>query len=193
MAAKPIEEVRGEHLRAPAPVIDARPLVFPNRMGDVRGVRLVAQPDAPAWIVTEAGGGEYRYSAIDGTLIPPVIESEARRIADAAYAGHAKLEKVTYFPADVAPSDLRTEVASWQAHYADGTNIYIHSSTGEVLAVRTGWWRAYDLMWGLHIMDLKTRDDAHHPILLIFAGLSVIGAALGCTLMFRRRKAKVKA
>lgn len=193
MAARPIGEVRGEHLRTEAPVIDARPLVFPNRMGEVRSVRLVSQPDAPAWIVTEATGGEYRYSAIDGTLIPPVIEDEARRIADAAYAGDARLESVAYFPADVAPADLRRPINSWQAHYADGTNIYIHPSTGEVLAVRTGWWRAYDLMWGLHIMDLETRENAHHPILLVFAGLSVISAALGCTLMFRRRRARVRA
>ncbi len=193
MALKPIEEVRGDDLRAKPPVIDTATLVFPNRMGAVRAIKLVAQPDGPAWVVTEAGGGEYRYSAVDGTLIPPVIKDEARRIADAAYAGKSKLETVTYFPADVAPSDLRTEVASWQAHYADGTNIYIHSSTGEVLAIRTGWWRAYDLMWGLHIMDLKTRENAHHPILLIFAGLSIAGATLGCVLMFRRRKARVKA
>jgi uncharacterized iron-regulated membrane protein len=193
MALKPIDEVRGDDLRAKPPVVDTARLVFPNRIGEVRALRLVAQPDGPAWVVTEAGGGEYRYSATDGTLIPPVIKDEARRIADATYAGKSKLETVTYFPADVAPADLRTEVASWQAHYADGTNIYIHSSTGEVLAVRTGWWRAYDLMWGLHIMNLKDRENAHHPILIVFAGLSIAGAMLGCVLMFRRRKARVKA
>jgi hypothetical protein len=192
MAAKPIEEVRGEHLRAPSPVMDARTLIFPNRMGEVRAVSLVAQPDGPAWVVTEADGGQYRYSAIDGTLIPPMIDEEARRIAASAYAGDSSLESVTYFPADASPSDLRAGMNSWQAHYADGTNIYMNASTGEVLAVRTQWWRAYDLMWGLHIMDLKTRENAHHPILLVFAVLSVLGASLGCALMFRRRKAKVK-
>jgi hypothetical protein len=193
MALKPFDEVRGDHLRAEGPVMDAVPLVFPNRMGKVRSVKLIAQPDGPAWIVTEETGGEYRYSATDGTLIPPVIESEARRIADATYAGDSTLESVAYFPGDAAPADLRSEINAWQAHYADGTNIYIHPSTGEVLAIRTGWWRAYDLMWGLHIMDLETRENAHHPILLLFAGLSVIGATLGCVLMFRRRKARVKA
>ena len=193
MAARPIEEVRGEHLRSEPVVMDARELVFPNRMGEVLSVELVAQPGGPAWIVTEPDGGQYRYSAVDGSLIPPVIEAEARRIAQAAYAGDETLESVTYFPADSAPGDLRGAVNSWQAHYSDGTNLYIESNTGQLLAVRTGWWRTYDFMWGLHIMNLEDRENAHHPILLIFATLSVFGALLGCALMFRRRKARVKA
>lgn len=192
MAAKPIDEVRGDHLRAPPAIIDTSELVFPNRMGEVRAVRLVAQPDAPAWIVTEADGGEYRYSATDGTLIPPVIEDEARRIAAAAYAGPSTLESLAYLPADLAPRELGAKMNSWRAHYADGTDLYIHPSTGEVIAIRTGWWRAYDLMWGLHIMDLETRSNAHHPILLIFAALATIGATLGCVLLFRRRKGRMK-
>ena len=56
-----------------------------------------------------------------------------------------------------------------------------------------GQWRLYDAMWGLHIMDLQTRDDTHHPILIVFASLATIGAMLGCVLLFRRRKAKIRA
>ena len=57
--------------------------------------------------------------------------------------------------------------------------------------MRTEWWRTFDLMWGLHIMDLETREDTSHPVLIIFALLSILGALLGCVLMFRRRKARV--
>ena len=60
-----------------------------------------------------------------------------------------------------------------------------------MLALRTGQWRLYDVMWGLHIMDLQTREDTHHPILVVFAALAAIGAMLGCMLLFRRRKARV--
>jgi len=192
MVARPIEDVRGENLRAEAAPIATDQLVFPNRMGAVREVTLVRQADGPAWIVTEADGGRYRYSASDGSLIPPVIASEAQRIALASYAGEAQLEAVTYFPADVAPIDLRSPVNSWQAHFSDGTNFYIDGSTGELLAVRTGWWRVYDFMWGLHIMDLETREDTSHPVLILFAGLSVAGALMGIVLLFRRRKARLR-
>ncbi|HSG34131.1 MAG TPA: PepSY domain-containing protein [Sphingomonadaceae bacterium] len=193
MAARPIEEVRGSDLLEAPAAVDTSELVFPNRMGMVTSVRLVAQPDGPAWVVTEAEGGQYRYSARDGSLIPPLIEDEARRIAEAAYIGDSALESVRYFPVDVSPMDLRADVNAWQAHYADGTNIYLNASTGEIMAVRTGWWRAYDFMWGLHIMDLETRENMSHPILQLFAALAVLGALLGCVLMFRRRKARPRA
>ena len=192
MVLRPIEEVRGENLRnASAPIATAE-LVFPNRMGRVLSVTLASQPDGPAWIVTEPDGGKFRYSASDGTLIPPVIDAEARRIALSAYSGEAALQTIRYFPADAAPPDLRSAVATWQAHFSDGTNFYIHSSTGEVLAVRTEWWRVYDFMWGLHIMDLETREDTSHPVLIAFAVLGLLGSLIGTTLLFRRRKARVR-
>ncbi len=191
MALYPIDEVRGDQLRAAPPPIDAAELVFPaERIGPVTSAELVAQVDGPVWIVTEPDGGRYRYSARDGSLVPPVIESEAIRIAGQAWTGEAALEGVGYFPADASPGDLRAGFNAWQARFADGTNLYIRADTGEVVAVRTGWWRFYDLMWGLHIMDLQTREDTSHPILILFAALSVAGALLGCVLMFRRRKAR---
>jgi hypothetical protein len=45
MVARPIEEVRGEHLRAPQPAIDPAGLVLPARIGEpILESRLVAQP-----------------------------------------------------------------------------------------------------------------------------------------------------
>ena len=179
MVARPIEDVRGEHLRAPHPAIDPAQVMFPPAIGEpIHEARLVAQPDGPAWIVSAADGARWRYSARFGTATPPVVKDEARRIAEAAYAGEA-------------PPDARASAAAGRARFADGTHVYIDDATGEVLALRTGQWRLYDAMWGLHIMDLQTREDTHHPILIAFAALSAIGASLGCVLLFRRRKARV--
>ena len=192
MVIKPIEEVRGSHLRAETPAVSGAELAMPVLASDVTAVELVRQPDGPVWVVQEASGGRYRYSARDGTLLPPVLEEEARALALATFAGDAELEKLTYFPSDEAPMDLRVPRNSWQAHFADGTNVYVDDTTGEVLALRTGWWRVFDFAWGLHIMDLKTREDTSHPVLILFAALAIIGSLLGCVLMFRRRKAKVR-
>ena len=189
MVARPIEEVRGEHLRAEPAAIAPGGLVLPRLIAPVRSVELAGQPRGPAWIVTEEGGGRYRYSARDGRVIAPVTEAEARAIAGRTYTGGSALEALTYQPTDRAPLDLRRPVASWQAHYADGTNLYIEDATGEVLAVRTRWWRIYDLAWGLHIMDLQTLEDTHHPVLIIFAALAALGSLIGCALLFRRRRA----
>ena len=193
MVAQPIESVRGENLRAQLPPVPTDQLVLPQFNGPVQSVTLQNFVDGPGWIVVEDDGGRYRYSATDGSLYNPVSLEGASEIAEAFYAGDAALEEVTYFPADSVPLDFRNPVNVWQAHFADDTNLYINAQTGEVQAVRTGWWRVYDFFWGLHIMDLQTRDDFNHPTLLVFAALAVLGSLLGCVLMFRRRKARVKA
>jgi uncharacterized iron-regulated membrane protein len=193
MVVRPIEDVRGEALRAPPPTIAGATYALPEVGEPIVRATLVQQPMGPVWLVVTADGDTYRYDARAGWLAPPVVEAEARQIAAGAYAGRARLRTLTYFPADTPPGELRAAVPSWQAHFADGTNLYIDAQTGEVLAVRTDGWRFYDLMWGLHIMNLQDREDAHHPIIIAFAGLAVLGALLGCILMFRRRKARVKA
>jgi hypothetical protein len=59
-----------------------------------------------------------------------------------------------------------------------------------VLATRTRFWRAYDFMWGLHIMDLQTREETSHPVLIIFAALAGLGVVIGLILLpWRRRTA----
>ena len=107
--------------------------------------------------------------------------------------GGDKVERVTLFPADKTPFDFRRPLAVWQVALEDGTNLYVGRDTGNIEAVRTRWWRAFDLAWGLHIMDLSEREDTSHPVLILFAAISLAGALIGCVLMFRRRKARVTA
>ena len=99
---------------------------------------------------------------------------------------------MSYLPAGEAPTDAPSDAALWQARFADGTRIYIDDATGEVLALRTGQWRIYDFLYGLHIMDPQAHEDANNPFAILFAALATIGATLGCILLFRRRKARVK-
>ena len=70
--------------------------------------------------------------------------------------------------------------------FTDGARFYIDAETGELLAVRTDFWRFYDVMWGLHIMDLQEREDSHHPILVIFASIAALAAVLAVLLMIVR-------
>ncbi|HVR92119.1 MAG TPA: PepSY domain-containing protein [Novosphingobium sp.] len=190
MAARPIEQVRGEDLRAvPVPVAGST-LTFPKLAGSITKVTLVGQPAQPVWIVTGGDGQPHRYAARTGVPLGAVSEAEARAIAAATFTGKAQLTRMQRLSAAQAPLDLRRPRPSWQASFADGTHLYIDASTGEVLALRTRWWRIYDFMWGLHIMDLQTREDTSHPILILFAALAVVGSIFGTTLLFRRRKAR---
>ncbi|KZY28083.1 hypothetical protein A3726_15625 [Erythrobacter sp. HI0037] len=134
-------------------------------------------------------GTSTRYRA-DGSALGPLSELEARLIAaDGVIGGDDVISTTQYAAADV-PFDFRRPLPVWQVALADGTHVYIGTETGQIGAVRTRWWRVFDFMWGLHIMDLQTREDTHHPILVFFAALAAIGALFGCILMFRRRRAR---
>ena len=45
------------------------------------------------------------------------------------------------------------------------------------------WWRFYDFMWGLHIMDLQTREDTHNPWVLGFGIASLVTTLLALILL----------
>ena len=70
-----------------------------------------------------------------------------------------------------------------KADFDDGTHVFIDADSGALLAVRTAQWRWFDFMWGLHIMDLQTREDTHHPILIVMAAFAGIGTILGLVLL----------
>ncbi len=199
MVARPIEEVRGEHLKADPPllVLENAP-VFPAINGKLRAIdnaSLIQQQDAPVWIVHFHDKGIRRANVKSGQWIGPVSAREARDLALRAYRGKSALTGVRHFTADRAPLDLRKARPGWQATFADGTHVYIDADSGEFLALRSRQWRIYDWFWGLHIMDMKGREDTHHPLLIGFAILATIGSILAMVLLplatrwKRRRKA----
>jgi hypothetical protein len=190
MSAVPIEEVRGGLLRAEAPAIGGARLNFPRLTGPVTKVALVTEAGAPTWIITGADAQPRRFNARDGAPLGKVDEGEAKAIATAAFAGKTPLIAMRRFTAEAAPMDLRRPRPSWQATFGDGTHIYVDATSGEVLALRTRFWRAYDFMWGLHIMDLQTREDTSNPFLWVFGGLALVSSLFGTALLFRRRKAR---
>ncbi len=60
--------------------------------------------------------------------------------------------------------------------------VYIDPITGDIMAIRTTLWRAWDFLWSLHIMDYRERDDFSHWLIRIFAALSVLTVVSGIVL-----------
>lgn len=189
MAARPIEDVRGEALRRPAVPLSAAGLITPQVAGPVVRLALIEELGQPIWLVTGANKTQARYDARSGLPLGPVSAVEAQKLASAAFAGTSPLTGVRRFAAEAAPLDLRKPRPSWQASFADGTHLYVDADTGEVLALRTRFWRAYDFMWGLHIMDPRTREDTSNVFLWVLGGVALTSGLLGSVLLFRRRKA----
>jgi hypothetical protein len=67
-------------------------------------------------------------------------------------------------------------------------NVYLNPYTSEIVAVRSERWRIWDLMWGLHIMDWRTRDDIHNLPMKIFSLLALISGLTGIGLFFSSRR-----
>ncbi|ATW02890.1 PepSY domain-containing protein [Sphingorhabdus sp. YGSMI21] len=189
MVVQPIETVRGNHLRSETPVLDAIQPVPPLLDGrQAKSLTLQQNSSGPFWVIAYADGGKRRADAETGALLPPVSGAEANRLASAARAGEAAIRSVTLFAADQAPLEQRSGRPSWQVIFDDDARFYIDADTGETLAVRTRFWRVFDFMWGLHIMDLQTREDTSHPILIGSAALALLGSILGFVLLFTRHK-----
>jgi hypothetical protein len=190
MTLRPIDEVRGEHLRVKAA---PQPLVLPGSAlaapgANLKELRVTMQQGRAVAILTSLSGETRRVDFATGAALPPLDAAEARALVAARITGGSAAESVTLFPAEQTPFDFRRPLAAWQVALADGTNVYVGRDTGEIEAVRTRWWRAFDFAWGLHIMDLSEREDTSHPVLIAFAALSLVGALIGCVLMFRRRR-----
>jgi hypothetical protein len=192
MVSRPIEEVRGEHLKRE---VTTEALVIPGSAlaaddTNLAEMRVTMQGGRAVAILTGLDGATRRVDFASGKALPPLDATAARALVADRITGGDKVRSVTLFSAENAPFDFRRPVAAWQVALEDGTNVYVGRDTGQIEAVRTRWWRWFDFAWGLHIMDLSERDDTSHAILIIFAALSLTGALIGCVLMFRRRRAR---
>lgn len=133
------------------------------RVVDGRPV-LVARGGGRTWTLDAATGAEATFDA-----------AAAERIARADQRGGPRALAV--LRVDEAPLEYRGgAVPAWRVDLDDGrsTRVYVDATTGAVTARRNGLWRAYDFLWGLHIMDYGGREDFNQPWL---AGLAAIGVA----------------
>ena len=194
MVLKPIEEVRGEHLRLPiaeeALVVEDSPLATDE--AQLKEMRVTMQDGRAVAILTTLDGITSRVDVASGEPLPALDANAARALVEERIVGGDKISAVTFFEANEVPFDFRRPLPVWRVTLEDATHIYVGRDTGRIEAVRTRWWRWFDFAWGVHIMDISEREDTSHPILILFAALGLTGAIIGCTLMFRRRKARAK-
>jgi uncharacterized iron-regulated membrane protein len=196
MVARPIEEVRGEHLLStPTPLAFAGATQWPETGGrTLKSLVVESRPGGPVWVASFTTGEARRADLVTGRLLPPVSREEAVLLTRAAYLATARVVQVTRTAADRPPLELRRPRPAWAVRFDDATNLYVDADTGAILALRTRQWRWFDLMWGLHILDPVGREDTSHPLLIGAAALSLIGVITGTVLLFtRRRKRNSKA
>lgn len=185
MVWRPIEEVRGTPLLdEPAPVRLTAPPVAPRIEGvPLAALSLEQRAAGPRWVITLADGTTRLADPRTGRLLPPLSAPDAVREVTARYTGEAAVRSTSRTDPANPPIELRRPVAAWRVAMDDGTHFYVDSASGAIIARRTPWWRFYDFMWGLHIMDLKTREDTHNPLVVGFGIAALVMSLLALALL----------
>lgn len=197
MTASPTERVRGEHLRREPESLDLRTAdvlppseVLRREKRPIENLLLKTWLGQPAYELHYAGGGAALVDARSGKRLSPLSQTAAEIAARADYAGGGGIGTVRRVDPKAVPLDLRRDDPAWRITFTDraDTVLYVSAETGEVLARRTGHWRWYDLMWGLHIMDWRGRTDFNNPLVIAASALALASTLAGAALLFARRR-----
>jgi len=209
-AAFPIERVRSEHAIAeqrPAPVaLDAASAGLRRlaAAGVAAGERIELRSllGRPVALLSGGAGRPRLYDLTTGRRLSPIPMTFAARIAEADHAGDMRASLVARITANTP--EYRAALPAWRVDFEDGAgrSLYVAADTGAVAARRSTLWRAYDFLWGLHIMDWRGHEDFNTPLLIaatllglviIVTGIVMFPSRLGYTAWRRRRRARRQA
>lgn len=195
MVVVDLDFIHGDTLiRNERPLLAAPDTLFPladvrQQYPDVRGIVLRALPDdgAPVYDVATAGG-PVLVDATSGERMSPLPEARVRALAQAYYAGSGSVVKSSLLTDDATkPSELQAlPLPLWRVDFDDAfeTSLYLQPETGHLVTRRHRFWRWFDFLWSLHIMDYGKRTDVNNRLLRFATLLGVTTAATGLWLVF---------
>ncbi|NOR20779.1 MAG: hypothetical protein GQ538_11905 [Xanthomonadales bacterium] len=135
-----------------------------------------------------------------GEIVSPLNEDSAREIARFHFNGDANITSATLITA-YAPMEIQTRrLPLWRLDFDDrfSTSFYIDPYSGRLATRRHQYWRIFDFLWMLHIMDYDQRTDAHNLLLKTAEVTGLAFAITGLWLLFysfsgrRKKKSAVK-
>ena len=180
-----IENVRGEQYREePNFNVDFSKLNF--EIDGAQNIRVVNRIDQEILVVDGIYGREYL--DFDGNDVEQLKVEEAKVLS--AKQTSLTPESIELISENSVGSEYRGRALPIYRvksvnDLGESINIYLNVYTGEVEAVRSVQWRIWDLMWGFHIMDWKTRDDIDNLLLKIFSILALVSSITGVLLFFK--------
>lgn len=130
-----------------------------------------------------------------GNVISPLDENTAREIARFHFNGDARVKKASLITSD-PPMEVQTRrLPLWRIDFNDSynTSFYVDPFTGALVTRRFQYWRIFDFMWMLHIMDYQERANTHNLLLKSVQVTGLLFCISGLWLLFysfsgRRKK-----
>lgn len=192
MVLMDIEFIRGKHLADPTQTAEFSVSLPRYRVNDL----LRDHPQATDITLYVTQGRAYYSAKIDnqlqqldattGKIQSLLTEDQARKAATQVYTSTANIVAATLHqytaPAEISPRLLPV----WQLEFDDmaHSSLYISATTGLLVSIRHHYWRLFDILWMLHIMDYDTREDVHNPLLRVMTSLAILTALFGIALTY---------
>jgi hypothetical protein len=205
-----LDEIHGDHLRAPAaPIEIGDAWVSPSsiKLDRVEGF----EPDRleELGIVRIGASTYYRFADTAGHVVLADVESgavrsalteeEALALARASFVPDTpvkSIERITTEDVGAHHEYRSGSLPAWviQFDHGSATRVYVAERDGVVTKHRNGMWRAFDFLWMLHTMDYRARDDFNNPLLRGVAAMAVVAVLSGfllwgrTSMLLRRRR-----
>lgn len=198
-----LDEIHGDHLRAPAPQLDdVEDLVSPSAV--IAQIRAGGEPVdslAGLGLAEVLGRPTYRvdyFTRVSGEVVrkqrladastgeprADISRQEAIALAEQAYTGGGTVRAVELL--QTSDIDGHHEyrggpLPAWAITFDAPGNptAYIPAREGHVRAIRHRGWRTFDFLWMLHTMDFVARDDFNNALLRAFSVLGLVTVLSG--------------
>lgn len=126
--------------------------------------------------------------AVTGQLRSPLSQEDAIAVARYHYTGEGAVVSATLFGRDaIPPSEIQTRpLPLWQVNFEDfgDTSFYVSPDLGNLVTRRHTFWRIFDFVWMLHIMDYKDRSDVNNNLFRVAAALGLTMSVFGMWLLY---------
>ncbi|MCH1931936.1 peptidase [Shewanella sp. A25] len=127
-----------------------------------------------------------RLDATTGHLLPILSEQQAIEIASQLYRGDTKVNNTVLYQQHPPREISARFLPVWAVEFASPMTptLYISAVTGQLVSTRHNYWRAFDFLWMLHIMDYEEREDVNNNLLGLVSSLSLLTAMFGIALTY---------
>jgi hypothetical protein len=122
-----------------------------------------------------------------GQQLSPLDEAAATAMAKHEYTGSGQV-LVAELITDNPPFELSPRyLPAWRVNFDDfgSPSLYISAQTGMLVTKRHEFWRTFDLMFSLHVMDYEDEDPSNW-LLFWFVCFALLAAMLGLILTYYR-------
>jgi hypothetical protein len=187
----PIKVVKDEDRKAeiPASPLPLNRVVAPQNLAlppgfQTKTLRLDQTPAGLFYRLESTEGALQVFDALSGT---PARYLSPGQIADLALQQiQTKDKPVAVNFLDTAPADYKGPLPVFQLVFDDfrKTHLYTDPWSGRVIVRRNMFWRVYDFLWMLHILDFAEREDFNNPWIRILSTVALTIIVSGYFLFF---------